>query len=49
MSSARPEHTFLYVDSDVPEGMTLSAWRGAKARAARGGRRSGLVRRFGGR
>jgi hypothetical protein len=28
-------HTFLYVDSDVPAGITLSAWRGAKERTAR--------------
>jgi hypothetical protein len=49
MPSTRPQHTFLYVESDVPEGMTLSEWRGAKARAARDGRRSGLLRRFGGR
>jgi hypothetical protein len=49
MSSTSPEHTFLYVDSDVPEGMTLSEWRGAKARAAARGRRSGLLRRLGAR
>jgi hypothetical protein len=50
MPSTSPEHTFLYVDSDVPEGMTLSEWRSAKVRsAAARGRRSGLLRRLGGR
>jgi len=48
MPSTTPEHTFRYVDSDVPEGMTLSEWRGAKTRSARG-RRSGLLRRLGAR
>jgi hypothetical protein len=50
MPSTSPEHTFLYVASDVPAGMTLSEWRGAKERsAAAGRRRSGLLRRLGGR
>jgi hypothetical protein len=50
MPSTNPEHSFRYVDSDVPEGMTLSEWRGAKARsAAARGRRSGLLRRLGAR
>jgi hypothetical protein len=45
MPSDTPEHTFRYVESDVPAGMTLSAWRGQKARAEGRGRRSGLLRR----
>ena len=49
MPSTSPEHTFLYVDTDVPEGMTLSEWRGAKVRSAARGRRSGLLRRLGAR
>jgi hypothetical protein len=49
MPSTTPEHTFLYVESDVPEGMTLSSWRGEKTRAAASGRRSGLLRRLGAR
>jgi hypothetical protein len=48
MPSSPSEHTFLYVDTDVPDGMTLSAWRGEKVRADRG-RRSGILRRLGGR
>jgi hypothetical protein len=39
-------HTFLYVDSDVPAGMTLSAWRGAKEHAARRRRRPRFALRF---
>jgi hypothetical protein len=34
--------SFMYVDSDVPEGMTLSAWRHAKAAPARRRRLPGL-------
>jgi hypothetical protein len=51
MPSTSPEHSFRYVESDVPEGMTLSEWRGAKARsaAAARGRRSRLLRRLGAR
>jgi hypothetical protein len=45
MPTATAEHTFCYVDCDVPAGMTLSAWRGAKARAEARGRRSDLLRR----
>jgi hypothetical protein len=41
-------HTFLYVDTDVPDGVTLAAWRAGKVRAERG-RRSGIMRRVGGR
>jgi hypothetical protein len=47
MPSTSPEHSFCYVASDVPVGMTLSAWRGEKVRAEAGGRRSGLLRRRG--
>ena len=47
MSSTTPEHSFCYVESDIPEGMTLSSWRGEKARAESRGRRSGLLRRRG--
>jgi hypothetical protein len=45
MPSATPDHTFCYVESDVPAGMTLSSWRGEKVRAESRGRRSGLLRR----
>jgi hypothetical protein len=31
--AAQPSASFMYVDSDVPPGMTLSAWRGEKVRA----------------
>jgi hypothetical protein len=31
--AAEPSASFMYVDSDVPPGMTLSAWRGEKVRA----------------
>jgi hypothetical protein len=47
MPSTSPEHSFCYVESDVPVGMTLSAWRGEKVRAEPSGRRSGLLRRRG--
>jgi hypothetical protein len=47
MLSTAPEHTFCYVDTDVPAGMTLSAWRGAKVRAEAHRQRSGLLRRRG--
>jgi hypothetical protein len=47
MPAAHPDHTFCYVESDVPAGMTLSSWRGEKVRAEAGGRRSGLLRRRG--
>jgi hypothetical protein len=46
--STAAEHTFLYVDCDVPAGMTLTSWRDDKVRSA-GGRRSGFLRRLGGR
>jgi hypothetical protein len=45
MPSSTPEHTFCYVESDVPAGMTLSAWRREKVRAEARGRRSGRMRR----
>lgn len=32
---ADASHTFLYVETDVPAGVRLTAWRTAKARAAR--------------
>ena len=41
------EHTFLYVDCDVPAGMTLTTWRDDKVRAT-GGKRSGFLRRLAG-
>jgi hypothetical protein len=47
MPSTTPEHSFCYVESDVPAGMTLSAWRDEKVRADAGSRRSGLLRRRG--
>jgi hypothetical protein len=47
MPSTSPDHTFCYVESDVPAGMTLSAWRRETARVEGGGRRSGLLRRRG--
>jgi hypothetical protein len=49
MPSTTSEHTFLYVESDVPAGMTLSSWRAERTRAAGAGRRSGLLRRRGAR
>ena len=33
MPSTTPDHTFCYVESDVPAGMTLSSWRSEKVRA----------------
>ncbi|HEX2103096.1 MAG TPA: hypothetical protein VHF51_05560 [Solirubrobacteraceae bacterium] len=43
--STHGSHTFMYVESDVPADMTLSAWRGEKERAAaRPRRRFGLRR-----
>ena len=47
MPSITPEHTFCYVECDVPAGMTLSAWRNEKVRAEARRRRSGLLRRRG--
>ena len=47
MPSTSPDHSFCYVESDVPAGMTLSAWRREKVRAEDGGRRSGPLRRRG--
>ena len=38
--STDQSHTFMYVDSDVPAGMTLSTWRGQKERVARRRRRT---------
>jgi hypothetical protein len=40
------EHTFLYVDCDVPAGMTLTSWRDDKVRAA--GKRPSFLRRLAG-
>jgi hypothetical protein len=43
--STHESHTFLYVETDVPADMTLSAWRGHKERAAARPRRLfGLLR-----
>jgi hypothetical protein len=47
MPFTSPAHSFCYVESDVPAGMTLSSWRGEKVRAEARGRRSGLLRRRG--
>jgi hypothetical protein len=47
MPSTTPAHSFCYVESDVPPGMTLSSWRGEKVRSEGGGRRPGLLRRRG--
>jgi hypothetical protein len=47
MPSIASEHAFRYVESDVPAGMTLSSWRGEKARVEARRRRSGLLRRRG--
>jgi hypothetical protein len=47
MLSITAAHSFCYVESDVPAGMTLSAWRREKVRVEGGGRRSGLLRRRG--
>jgi hypothetical protein len=49
MLSVTAAHSFCYVESDVPAGMTLSSWRGQKVRADAhaGGRRGGLLRRRG--
>jgi hypothetical protein len=41
MPSTPSEHSFLYVETDVPDGMTLSA------RIPDRGRRSGILRRLG--
>jgi hypothetical protein len=47
MPSPTSDHSFCYVESDVPAGMTLSSWRSEKVRAEAGGRRSGRLRRRG--
>ena len=47
MPSTTADHTFCYVESDVPAGMTLSSWRSEKARTQGGRRRSGVLRRRG--
>ncbi len=47
MPSTAPDHTFCYVETDVPAGMTLSSWRGEKVRAEARGRRLGRLRRRG--
>jgi hypothetical protein len=49
MLSDSSSHSFLYVDSDVPPDMTLTAWRDEKVRTEARGRRAGFLRRFGGR
>jgi hypothetical protein len=41
------EHTFLYVDCDVPAGVTLTTWRDDKVRAM-GGKRPSFLRRLAG-
>jgi hypothetical protein len=46
--STAAEHTFLYVDSDVPAGMTLTSWRDDKVRAESRGRRPSFLRRLAG-
>ena len=47
MPSTSLEHTFCYVESDVPAGMTLSSWRDEKVRAEARRRRPRLLRRRG--
>jgi hypothetical protein len=45
MTSTAAPTPMLYVDCDVPEGMTLSEWRSHRRHAEdAGSRRSGLVR-----
>jgi hypothetical protein len=39
------EHAFLYVECDVPDGVTLDSWRAAKAASPQRGRLDGLLRR----
>jgi hypothetical protein len=39
------DHAFLYVECDVPDGVTLDSWRAAKAAAPRPRRLDGLLRR----
>jgi hypothetical protein len=39
------EHAFLYVDCDIPEGVTLDSWRTERTPAPRRRRLDGLVRR----
>jgi hypothetical protein len=48
MPTVTAEHSFLYVETDVPAGMTLSSWRDEKVRVERE-RRPGFLRRLGGR
>ena len=38
------EHAFLYVDCDVPAGVTLATWRTTKTAARRRRRLDGLMR-----
>ena len=46
ISPASDPTSFMYVESDVPEGMTLSAWRDEKTRDERSPRRTfGVLRR----
>jgi hypothetical protein len=39
------DHAFLYVECDVPDGVTLDSWRAAKAAASPPRRLDGLLRR----
>jgi|tagenome__1003787_1003787.scaffolds.fasta_scaffold20742848_2 hypothetical protein len=39
------DHAFLYVECDVPDGVTLDSWRAAKAAPRGRGRLDGLLRR----
>jgi hypothetical protein len=43
--STHESHTFMYIETDVPADMTLSAWRGQKERAAARPRRLFGLRR----
>jgi hypothetical protein len=47
MPSIASQHTFCYVESDVPAGMTLSSWRGEKVRVEARRRGSRRLRRRG--
>jgi hypothetical protein len=48
-TSSDQSHSFLYVDSDVPAGMTLSSWRSDRERTAAAGRGPRLLGRLGAR
>ena len=39
------DHAFLYVECDIPDGLTLDGWRSAKAPAPRRRPLDGILRR----